>query len=237
MNKINKLNPLFEAMSDIDDAIISEAAPAERKRPKYFKPLMMAAAAVVASMATMFTVNAATNGSLVKFLFKGEEYSADTCDYIDEDGFRHVTFDAVVPIEAESFAVIFDVDEPDYEKAVRVLTDESDPEFLEKLRAHEEYMQTVVEIYELREVGIDAELPEVLQFEDFGIVLKDSEICIYEVMVGKASEDGYSHHGAFMTAAHAAKRNVGTRSVVNFVNVEDGTRTIHEEIEYYVGLD
>lgn len=59
MNEINKLNPLLEAMNGIDDAIIFEAAPAERKRPKYFKPMMIAAAAAAAAAMSLlvgFTV-------------------------------------------------------------------------------------------------------------------------------------------------------------------------------------
>lgn len=59
MNEIYTLNPLLEAMNDIDDAIVSEAAPVERKRPKYFKPMMIAAAAAVAAAVSLlvgFTV-------------------------------------------------------------------------------------------------------------------------------------------------------------------------------------
>lgn len=223
------------ALKRIGKAAVEKTEIRAKKRKTRLKPLMIAAAAIVASTATLFTVNAATGGGLVKFLFNGEEYSGDTSDYVDENGFRHMTFDAVVPVEAESFAIIFDMDEPDREKAVRVLTDDNDPEFLDKLRTHNETnMQIFEERNALKETGVDsAELPDLLGFEDFGIVLKDSEICIYEV----ASENDSTLCGAFMTAADAAKWNVGTRSIVNRVIDGGGTRIIHEEIEYYVGLD
>lgn len=58
MNEIKKLNPLLEAMNDIDDAIISEAAPEKRRRPKYLKPMIIAAAAAVLCGATAVTATA-----------------------------------------------------------------------------------------------------------------------------------------------------------------------------------
>lgn len=51
---MNKLNPLLDAMNDIDDVIVSEAAPTERRRPRYFKPMMIAAAAAVAAATVLF---------------------------------------------------------------------------------------------------------------------------------------------------------------------------------------
>lgn len=200
------------------------------KRKLRIKPLIIAAAAVVAMTATLFTVNAATDGNLVKFLFNGEEYSGDTYDYVDEDGVRHLTFDSVVPIEAETYAVIFDTDEPDQEKAVRVLTEESDPDFFEKLRAHEEgSMQIWEERNALRESGVsEDELPEFLDIEDYGIVLKDREICAYDM---KLQDENRYQCGAFISTKSAEDWQIGVSSS-GHLNYDNGTKTIHWDITF-----
>lgn len=218
------------ALKRIENSAIEKAGVRPAKRKRYFKPLMIAAAAVVASAATLFTVNAATDGNLVKFLFNDEEYSGDTYDYVDEDGVRHVTFDAVVPIEVDTYAVIFDADEPDQEKAVRVLTEESDPDFFEKLRAHyEKSMQIWEERNALRESGVsEDELPEFLDIEDYGIVLKDREICAYDM---KLQGENEYHCGAFIATKSAEDWQIGVSSS-GHLNYDNGTKTIHWEITF-----
>lgn len=200
------------------------------KRKIKIKPLIIAAAAVAASMAMLFTVNAATDGNLVKFLFNGEEYSGDTYDYVDKNGVRHLTFDSVVPIEAETYAVIFDADEPDQEKAVRVLTEESDPDFFEKLRAHQEKSEQIREERNaLKESGVsEDELPEFLDIEDFGIVLKDREICAYDMKL--QGENTYTC-GAFIATNSAEDWQIGVSSSGCF-DYDNGIKTIHWEITF-----
>lgn len=97
MNEINKLNPLLEAMNDIDDAIISEAAPAEKKRPKYFKPLIIAAAAAVLCGAT--AVTAAANIKMNdEVTLDGEKPAEILYDvYTDEDGWEIRTYAFPLP--------------------------------------------------------------------------------------------------------------------------------------------
>lgn len=84
MNEINKLNPLLEAMNDIDDAIVSEAAPAQRRRPRCFKPMLIAAAAVLCG-ATAVTAAASIKPAKT-YTFNNEtdnksDYYAYTDDY------------------------------------------------------------------------------------------------------------------------------------------------------------
>lgn len=52
---MNKIDPLFEVMSSIDDNIVSGAIKAERKRPKGIKAILIAAAAAVLCAATTIT--------------------------------------------------------------------------------------------------------------------------------------------------------------------------------------
>lgn len=75
MNEINKLNPLLEAMNDIDDAIISDCAPAEKKRAKYLKPMMIAAAAAVAALVTFVGFEQSYKGdgrNILKIHYEGK---------------------------------------------------------------------------------------------------------------------------------------------------------------------
>ncbi len=101
MNEINKLNPLLEAMNDIDDAIISDSAPADaladKKRAKYFKPLIIAAAAAVLCGAT--AVTAAANIKMREEVkFNGEEPNDIGYDiYTDYDGCEIRTYTFNLP--------------------------------------------------------------------------------------------------------------------------------------------
>ena len=226
------------ALKRIGKAAVEKTGISAKRRKARLKPLIIAAAAVVASAATLFTVNAATDGNLVRFFIGGEEVEGSRQDYVDHDGYRHVSFDAIIPIEAENYAVIFDIDAPNYEEAVRVLTDESDPEIFESIRqygaAHE---QTEREIKALKEAGADeTELPEFRDLTEFGIVFKDNELCFWNM--GDISEGGSggAYGGRFMTTGIAAGHpsNIGGSEIIDRKN---GTKSFRVEFEYYVGLD
>lgn len=96
MNEIKKLNPLLEAMNDIDDSIISEAAPAERRRARYFKPLMIAAAAAVLCGATAVTAAASIKPSKV-VIVEDEPVDVDYTVYIDDLGREIRTYAFNIP--------------------------------------------------------------------------------------------------------------------------------------------
>lgn len=96
MNEINKLNPLLEAMNDIDDAIISESAPAKRKRPMRFKPLIVAAAAVVLCGATAVTAAASLKPSK-EVIVEDEPVDVDYTVYIDDLGREIRTYAFNIP--------------------------------------------------------------------------------------------------------------------------------------------
>lgn len=175
------------------------------RRKFRLKPLIIAAVIIILSAVSLLTVNAATQGEWVRFFLRGEEIEGEYHDYVDKDGYRQISFSAVLPIDAENFAVIYDVDAPQGEN-VRVITDETDPDFMDKLR-----------LYKAADFNVEeaarnaAERPPEDRFdkytppmpEDFGLVFKDSEICTYQLFFEENSEyysqilDGkFMHTGA-----------------------------------------
>lgn len=80
-----KLNPLLEALNDIDDAIISDAAPEKRRRPRYFKPMIIAAAAAVLCGATAITA-VASRKPPQEIILWDEPLDVDYTVYTDEKG-------------------------------------------------------------------------------------------------------------------------------------------------------
>jgi len=88
-----------------------------------------------------------------------------------------------MPTDDENFAIICDVDAPRGEN-VRVITNDMDPDFIENLhlyhKAEEKAWETAKKTTAVTEDGVvvseSVNFPEVNP-EDFGIVLKDSEIC------------------------------------------------------------
>ncbi len=85
------------------------------------KPILIAAAIAGTCAASLVTVNAATDGALIKFVLGGEELCGYYNSYVDDEGYRHISFSAEMPIDADNYAIITDVDaESDN---VRVLTD------------------------------------------------------------------------------------------------------------------
>ena len=199
------------------------------KRKIKLKPLIIAAAVIITSVVSLLTVNAATQGAVVKFIMGGEEYSGDIYDYVDEDGFRHIGFEVKLPVYEDNYAIIYDVDAPQ-EENVRVITDETDPEFMSKIRAY-----------------ADARFNGDAEYEDFGIVLKDSELCEYSLGC-LTLENGQNQSGAFggefmrIGAAYGkpagSDSENGTYYEWDFENeVYKDMKTLRKSIYYYVGKE
>lgn len=198
------------ALKRIEKTAVEKTGIRAKRRKTHLKPLIIAAAAVVASTATLFTVNASMEGNLVRFFVGGKEVEGSHRDYVDHDGYRHVTFEAVVPLEFNNYALIVDVD-ADNDEFVRVFTEDTDPEFMNKLRqyhaANEDWGRKISEVYDkvctwkgvdyktinnfsvLEQIYDEAvaagafdpsERPKYIEPEDFGIVLTDSEELIWE---------------------------------------------------------
>ena len=85
------------------------------------KPVLIAAAIAGTAAASLVTVNAATDGALIKFVLGGEELCGYYNSYVDSEGYRHIKFSAEMPIDADNYAIITDVDAAS--DNVRVLTD------------------------------------------------------------------------------------------------------------------
>lgn len=244
------------------------------KRKFRLKPLIIAAVISIISMVSLFTVNAATKGAIVKFVMGGEEIEGEYYDYVDKDGFRRVSFGAVLPLYENTYATIYDVDAPQGEN-VRVLTPESDPEFFENLglyleakdKAWEESkaMWAKIEAWkgdfdksdsyvwdavkqEAIEAGIidPSEIPELPKPEDYGLVFKDSELCVWAY--GFIDKDDPSHFdlrdgtfgGEFMHtgAAYGKPAGSGVKEPNEcHYDYENETQTYKHTFYYYVGKE
>lgn len=171
------------------------------KRKFYLKPLVIAAAIAVFSALTLVSVNAAMQGGIVKFFMGGNEIEGEFYDYVDGDGFRRISFGAVMPLYEQNYAIIYDIDAPQ-EEAVRVITDETDREFMDKLRAYKKALDDYRDERRawLDEKGLTNEdipdpdweystdpnfdkstKPAYPEPEDLGLVFKDSELCMYHL--------------------------------------------------------
>ncbi len=211
-------------------AVLSENAEGSAaKRNFRSKPLFVAAVTIIASLLLLLTVNAATQGAVVKFFMGGDELEGEYSDYVDGDGFRHVSFSAIMPIDEKNFAVIFDVDAP-YEEAVRVITDETDPEFMDKIRRYND------ECFEY------STLPDP---EKFGLVFKDSEHCTYSLSFdtkdGGSCISGGGFGGKFMNIGAATKHPTEVRITETYndctYDPENKTKTYWHTFYYYVGKE
>ena len=210
------------------------------KRRFRLKPLIIAAVIIILSAVSLLTVNAATQGEWVRFFLRGEEIEGEYYDYIDEDGNRQISFSAVLPIDAENFAVIYDVDAPLGEN-VRVITDETDPDFMEKLRLYKDADFNVGEA--ARKAALQPGEARITQYtppdlEDFGLVFKDSEICTYQLYIEENSEY-YSQilDGKFMHTGAAEGKPSGFERSYSHYDRENGTRTFKVKFYYYVGKE
>ncbi len=208
-----------------------------------FKPLIIAAVITAFSMVSILTVNAATQGAVVRFFMGDKEIKGEFYDYVDKDGFRRVSFGAVLPINEENFAIIYDVDAPQGEN-VRVITEETDPDFFEKLRLHREandkaWMDAVNASEQNRSGN-----PVHPEPEDFGLVFKDSEFCSFHMGYIAGSNVrfyGGTFGGKFMNmgAAKDKPSGFGSKNEPNECSrdPENGTKTYKETFYYYVGKE
>ncbi len=160
------------------------------KRRFNVKPLIIAASVFITVALLAVTANAVSGGGLVKFLFNGREYSGGTYDYVDKEGFRHIGFEVELPTYEDNYAIIYDVDAPQGEN-VRTLTEETDAEFFEKLRSFHE-----------------ASFNGGAKPEDFGLVLKDSELCRFRLGTLTCSSSGI-FGGKFRRTGEAAGKPSG----------------------------
>lgn len=209
-------------------AVLSARAESSVTKRKFrFKPLIIVAAVIITSVVSLLTVNAATQGAVVKFLMGGKEYSGDTYDYVDGDGFRHIGFEVKLPVYEENYAIIYDVDAPQREN-VRVITYETDPELMSKIRAY-----------------ADASFNGGAEYEDFGIVLKNSELCEYSFGC-LTQENGRNQSGAFggefmrIGAAYGRPAGSGSENGAFYEwdfekKVYKDMKTLRKSIYYYVG--
>ena len=197
------------------------------KKHKFkLKPLIITAAIIVTSLVSLLAVNAAGGEAVVNFFMRGEEIKGGYRDYVDHDGYRHVSFEAILPIYEENYAIIFDVDAP-AEEAVRVITDETDPDFMDRLRQYKAASDKASEVsramwdkiyawkgrnmnyddtferdrvkQEALEAGVfdPSEWTKHPEPEDFGLAFKDSELCSWSL--GYVSYDqGFSLSGGYL---------------------------------------
>lgn len=241
-------------------SLIEKEESSMTKRKFKLKPLIIAAAITIACAASLITVNAATNGAVVNFFLGGEKIEGDYDDYVDRNGYRHISFRATLPVYEENYAVIYDVDAP-REEAVRVITDDTDHEFMEKLR---QYRKAMDNYFDARNAwckehnitkkdiedphfdfdGFDLTYPEP---EDFGAACKDNELCLFNL--GFVAEDGLwesyqgSIGGNFMTTGTAEGHPSGTGVDENgneggvVYDWETETKIWNETFYYYVGKE
>lgn len=227
------------------------------KRKRRLKPLIIAAAVMIFMLALVVTVNAATEGGLVKFFMGGREIEGDYDDYVDHEGFRHITFSAVIPIDADNFAVVYDVDKP-WGENVRVITEEADPEFIGNIRkfrdASDKFSRDLDAWYDEHNItqedirDLNSEFNKTFNSaeavgrpcpdpEDFGLVFKDSELCSYRFVNGEVRSGGFLG-GKFMDMGNASGKptEVGKSGKIKY-DPENGTKTFKETILFYVGKE
>lgn len=218
------------------------------RRKFRFKRLIIAVAVTIISMVSLFTVvYAATQGAVIKFFMGGEEIEGEYYDYVDDKGFQHVSFGAVLPIYEENFAIIYDVDAPQGEN-VRVITDETDAVFMENLCLYKKALDEVREAANkaVEETGIADQSGKFTtpDPEDFGLVFKDSELCVFRLGFVTKSDfnlcDG-TLGGKFMYTGAAAEMPSGSggKDAPNVCDYdwESETKTYKHTFYYYVGKD
>lgn len=241
------------------------------KRRFYLKPLVIAAAIVAFSALTLVSVNAAMQGGIVKFFMGGKEVEGEFYDYVDGDGFRRISFGAVMPLYEQNYAIIYDVDAP-HEEAVRVITDDTDREFMDKLRSlkeardnyrdeHDAWLETngltnddlldPNSKYNADPDFYNSTKPVDPEPEDFGLVFKDSELCVYHL--GYLTQYGgfslfsgtlggnFMHTGTAYGHPSARGSNVfedfgeEKDESAGLFDYENETQTYKYQIYYYVG--
>ena len=205
------------------------------KRKFRLKPLIIAAVIAILSGVSLMSACAAVQETAIKFSFSigGEEIEGGYSDYVDSRGYRHITFSTVLPMDEENFAVIIDVDAPQGEN-VRVLTDEPYRDLMEKIRMYHEANND-----HFREYGTHPCQHNGIAFEDFGIVLKDSEFCEYE-WSERTDEyvrgGGGGFGGEVMHTGAALKKSCSGGQYYDY-DYENNTKTFTVKYKYYVGKE
>ncbi len=219
------------------------------KRRLRLKPLIAAAVImIISAVSLLMVVSAAPKATIVKFIKNGEEIEGECYDYVDSEGFRRISLSAVMPKPDANYAIIFDVAAPRGEN-VRVITRDTDPEYLENLRlyreAEDKAWETAEKTTTVTEDGVVVEesvnFPEI-DPEDFGIVLKDSELCMVFFRVdgdyGWTSTCGFEIGGNFMHMGDAEGKPSGSGDPSDVCRInKDGTITWKVSFYYYVGND
>lgn len=217
----------------VKSLIETEDSAAVKRKPRS-KPLLIAAAVCIASAVTLLTVNAATRGAVFDFFTGGEKIEGEYYDYVDRKGLRHISFEATVPLYEDNYAIIYDVSAP-REEAVRVITEDTDPKFMEKLR---KYTEAVWAYYDAHEYTQDPE-DDFPDSTEFGLVFKDSEMCMYNVAFPPnhpiSSGEWGSVGGKFMNSGSGHPSAVIHQNVV--IDRENETKLFREAFYYYAGKD
>ena len=243
-----------------------EKEDAMTKRKFNVKRLLFAAAISIVSMFLLLTaVNAATKGAVIKFFMGGEEIEGDYIDYVDNKGYRHISFTATLPIYEENFAIIFDVDAP-REEAVRVVTNETDPDLMGRIRQYhfdkDKYSDDLKAWYDEHNItqedfaDPDSEFHKTFdpveaigrsrpEPEDYELVFKDSELCLFRL--GFVTKDEGFHlaegslGGEFMNTGAAAehRHGIGDKEHPNECNYDwdNEIKTYRDSFYYYVGKE
>lgn len=215
----------------VKTAVLSRIEEENHMKRFRIKPLIIAAAVAAFSVVSLLTVNATMQGALVKFIMGGEEVEGEYNDYVDRRGFRNISFETVLPSRVENFAIIFDIDAPEGEK-VRVITKETDPEFMENLIRYAEAIHTSCEEY------AQTQIYEKADPEDFGLVLKNSQLCTYNLCFDMRGFGG-SFGGNFMHtgAAEGNPSGVHLENLLNDADTTNETIIYRETLYYYVGKE
>jgi len=245
-------------------SLIDKEENASTKRRFRLKPLVIAAVISIISVVSLLTVgNASRKPDIVKFVMGVKEIEGEYYDYVDKDGFRRITFDAVLPLEENTYAMVYDVDAPQGEN-VRVLTPETDPEFFENLRLYlDDRDKSIKEsaamwdkinawkgdydksdsrlrdavLQEAIQAGIidPSEVPEEHTPEDYLFVCKDSELCVWEYIY--RDEPGFDHSRVGSFGGEFLNMGKSGEQKFEEKRLGDGTKAIKHTFYYYVGKE
>lgn len=207
------------------------------------KPLIIAAVILILSAVSLLSVNAATKGAVVNFILGGKSVEGEYYDYVDDEGFRHISFGAELPMYSNNFVLLYDVDAPQGEN-VRVITDETDPDFMGKLLLYKEAYKNARENGRkpVDPMGSSVASVEYTDFmpprpEDFGLVFKDSELCTCYLASDGELYNAY-FGGEFMNMdIDSEKPSGGYKEEYSRFDYLRGTKTFKVMFYYYVGKE
>lgn len=102
---MNDLNPILEAMGEIDERTVAEAA----KRPKLKKPLRIAIISVAAAMLLGTSAVAATSGENPVFMIDKKRVDGVYSKYVDSDGWTVRTYGVLTPEDGSNYSPVGEV--------------------------------------------------------------------------------------------------------------------------------